>query len=448
MTTITPRTFKGTRDFLPEEMIFREEIIDKLKKVFTKYGFEPLETPSIEYLDILTGKYGPESDKLIYKLAYKGGEELALRYDLTVPLCRVIAMNPNISKPFKRYQIQPVWRAEKPQLHQGRFREFYQCDADTVGSDSILVDAEFIILTDEILKELGFKNYKIKINNRKILRGIIEFLGINPELEATFLRSLDKLDKIGMEGVNEELIGKGFSKEIINKINEILNISLEKNSNDVINILNKKIYSVPSFTEGLNEIEALFNYLEMTDIDKNSYKFDLYLARGLDYYTGIIYESITDDLPHLGSLTGGGRYDNLIGTFLGRDIPASGTTIGLDRIFTAMRQLNLLPNEKTRTQVMICLFGKEYIKNSIELASMLRKEGFNTEIYFECDKLNKQFSYADKKGIPLVIVEGPDEIKEGKITLKNMSDRTQIKVDKSKLVETINSFIFEKFKTI
>ncbi len=441
MKNITPRTFKGTKDFLPEEMITREEIIDKLKTIFTKYGFQPLETPSIEYLDILTGKYGTEDEKLIYRLAYKGGKELALRYDLTVPLCRVIAMNPEISKPFKRYQIQPVWRADKPQMHQGRFREFYQCDADTVGSDSALVDVEFIVMTDEILKELGFKEYKIRINNRKILKGIIEFLGINPDLENSFLRSLDKLDKIGMEGVNEELIKKGFSEDVINKINNILHISLEKDSRDVIDILGKKIDSVSSFKDGLKEIEILFDYLEMTEVDKNNYKFDLYLARGLEYYTGIIYESVIESLPHMGSLTGGGRYDKLIGTLIGRDIPASGTTIGLDRIFTAMEQLKILPEKRTKTQVMICLFGKEFIRNSMTLASMLRKEGFNTEIYFEEDKLNKQFSYADKKGIPIVIIEGPDEIKGDKIGIKNMIDRTQINIPKEKLIETIRDLL-------
>jgi len=441
MKNITPRTFKGTKDFLPEEMITREEIIDKLKAIFTKYGFQPLETPSIEYLDILTGKYGTEDEKLIYKLSYKGGNELALRYDLTVPLCRVIAMNPEISKPFKRYQIQPVWRADKPQIHQGRYREFYQCDADTVGSNSILIDAEFIVMTDEILKELGFKEYKIRINNRKILRGIIEFLDINPDLENSFLRSLDKLDKIGMEGVNEELIKKGFSKDVINKINNILHISLEKDSRNVIDLLGKKIDSVSSFMDGLKEIVLLFDYLEMTDVDKSNYKFDLYLARGLEYYTGIIYESVIETLPHMGSLTGGGRYDKLIGTLIGRDIPASGTTIGLDRIFTAMEQLKILPEKRTKTQVMICLFGKEFIRNSMTLASILRKEGFNTEIYFEEDKLNKQFSYADKKGIPIVIIEGPDEIKEDKIGIKNMIDRTQINIPKEKLIETIRDLL-------
>ncbi len=440
MTAITPRIFKGMRDFLPEEMIPREEIIEKLKTIFQKYGFQPIETPSIEFLEILTGKYG-EDEKLIYKLAYKGGNELALRYDLTVPLSRVVAMNPEISKPFKRYQIQPVWRADKPQLNQGRFREFYQCDADTVGSNSIFADAEFIIITDEILNELGFKEYSIRINNRKILKGIIEFLGINPKLEGSFLRSLDKLDKIGLDGVNDELSKKGFSNDVIDKINDILEISTEGDSRNVIDLLNEKFESVSSFKEGLDEIKILFDYLEMTDIEKNNYNFDLYLARGLEYYTGIIYESVVDSLPHLGSLTGGGRYNKLIGTFAGRDIPATGTTIGLDRIFTAMKQLNILPEKKTRTQVLICNFGNEFIKNSLSSASLLRKEGFNTEIYFEEDKINKQFSYANKNGIPIVIIEGSDEIKEGKISIKNMIDRTQISIHKEQLADKVREII-------
>ncbi|MFC1562881.1 histidine--tRNA ligase [candidate division KSB1 bacterium] len=440
MPTITPRIFKGTRDFLPEEMIPREEIIDKLKTIFQKYGFQPLETPSIEFLDILTGKYG-EDERLIYKLAYKGGNELALRYDLTVPLSRVIAMNPEVGRPFKRYQIQPVWRAEKPQLNQGRFREFYQCDADTIGSDSIFADVEFIIITDEILNELGFEGYKIRINSRKILKGIIEFLGINPKLEGSFLRSLDKLDKIGFEGVNDELSRTGFSSDVIDKINNILQISMEKDSRDVIDLLSEKIASVSSFRDGLDEVKTLFEYLEMTDIDKSNYKFDLYLARGLEYYTGIIYESVVSRLPHMGSLTGGGRYDKLIGTFAGKDIPATGTTIGLDRIFAAMKQLNILPEKKTRTQVLICNFGNEFIKNSIEAASVLRKEGFNTEVYYKDDKINKQFSYANKNGIPVVVIEGMDEIKEGKISIKNMIDRTQISVSKERLIDRVREII-------
>lgn len=443
MSTIKPRLFKGTRDFLPDEMIAREEIIFILKKTFHKYGFQPLETPSIEYLDILTGKYGEEGEKLIYKLAYKGGNELALRYDLTVPLCRVMAMNPGITKPFKRYQIQPVWRADKPQLNQGRFREFYQCDIDTIGSDSIAVDTEFILITDEILSRLGFTEYKIRINSRKVLSGIIERLGVDASLESRFLITLDKLDKIGKDGVYRELTEKGFSQDVQNKLDGILNISLNRKPIEAIELLKKTVTDNPSLAKGIAELETLFKYLDISGIDKKNYVFDLHLARGLDYYTGIIYESVLENLPHMGSLTGGGRYDNLISTFINRDIPASGTTIGLDRIFAAMKQLNILPGGKSRTQVLVSVFDENSIDNSIKTASILRGAGLNVEMYYEPQKIHKQFSYADKEGIPLVIIEGPDEKDDGTVTIKNMVERNQATVEKNRLIETIHAILSE-----
>ncbi|MCK4966383.1 histidine--tRNA ligase [bacterium] len=441
MNKITPRIFKGTRDFLPDEMIAREEIINTLKRIFQKYGFQPLETPSIEFLDILTGKYGKEGEKLIYKLAYKGGNELALRFDLTVPLCRVMAMNPGITKPFKRYQIQPVWRADKPQLKQGRFREFFQCDIDTVGSDSIVVDAEFILITDEILKELGFTDYKIRVNSRKVLRGIIEYLGIDISSESVFLITLDKLDKIGKDGVYGELSEKGFSKDVQKKLDNILNVSKDKKPRETADILKKTLEGIPALSEGIEELETLFDYLDEAGMENKNYTFDLYLARGLDYYTGIINESVLEGLPRMGSLTGGGRYDNLIGTFINRDIPASGTTIGLDRIFAAMQQLNILPGGKSRTQVLVSLFDKDSVKRSIEIASLLRGEGLNVEVYYETQKIHKQFSYADKKGIPLVVIEGPDEVKNGKVTVKNMTERAQVTIHRGELIETIRKML-------
>lgn len=430
---IKPRIFKGTRDFLPEIMIQRERIISVLKKVFMRYGFQPMETPSIEYLEILTGKYGEEGDKLIYPLAYKGGKELALRYDLTVPLSRVIAMNRHMQMPFKRFQIQPVWRADQPQLRQGRYREFYQCDADTVGTTSILADTEIIRLTYDILNELGFKSFVIRINSRKILAGIMEMAGLPDEMEDTICRSLDKLEKIGMKGVHDELKVKGLSEESIDILMKILDAKGEPS--EIISHLSNHPRISQSVQDALEEIDELFKHINSFGIPSGFYRWDLHLARGLDYYTGPIFESVLKDQQHIGSLTGGGRFDRLVGTFLGNDIPAVGTTIGLDRIFTAMQQMEMLEDKKSGVELLVCRFGKAETEHNIKIAQDLRDAGFAVEIYPETDKLKKQFGFADKRGIPLVVVQGPDEVTENVVTVKNLKTGVQEKVSRSNLRE-------------
>jgi len=437
---ITPRIFKGTRDFLPSEMNVREEIIRRMVSVFRRYGFQPMETPSLEFFDILTGKYGEEEEKMVYTLSYKGGRELALRYDLTVPLCRVIAMNRHLPKPFKRYQIQPVWRADRPQLKQGRFREFYQCDVDTVGSDSLLVDVEIITLSYDILKELGFREFIIRINSRKILRGIIDFLGLDVSKETEVCRSIDKLDKIGRKGVEEELKSTGYPDGTIYKLLDILdkfdtpdNIfeALEKWSSS------DSPHSSPSLKEGISEMRKILD--GVTHIPDKFWTWDLHLARGLDYYTGPIFETVLPSAPHIGSLTGGGRYDNLIGLFTGEDVPACGTTIGMDRIFSAMEQLHILPTINTTTEVMVCLFDESHINQNLLRVRKLREAGINTEGYFKTDKLKKQFAYADKMGIPVVLVEGPDETAMGVVTLKLLATGEQIVVSEQEIISFIKN---------
>ena len=428
---IRPRVFKGTRDFLPEVMIQRERIIAALKKIFTRYGFQPMETPSIEYLEILTGKYGEDGDKLIYPLAYKGGKELALRYDLTVPLSRVIAMNRQIQMPFKRFQIQPVWRADQPQLRQGRYREFYQCDADTVGTSSILADTEIISLTYDILKELGFKNFIIRINSRKILTGIMDMAELPNKMEDSICRSLDKLEKIGMSGVRDELGIKGLSSESINALMSILDV--KGAPSEIISHLSKHPRASSLVEEALKELEELFTHINSFGIPADAYRWDLHLARGLDYYTGPIFESVLTDQHHIGSLTGGGRFDRLVGTFLGADIPAVGTTIGLDRIFAAMGQLNMLEENKSGVELMVCRFGKAETENNIKVAQDLRNEGFSVELYPEPDKLKKQFGFADKRGIPIVIVQGPDEVSQNIVTVKNLKSGVQETLSRNEL---------------
>lgn len=425
---IQPRLFKGARDFLPERMIPREQILEVMRGAFRKYGFEPLETPAIEYLEVLAGKYGDDADRLIYRLNYKTGtkDEAALHYDLTVPFSRVIAMNPNLPKPFKRYQIQPVWRADTPQPNQGRFREFYQCDVDTVGSTSMLCDAEVIAVSYEVLKALGFERFVIKLNNRKILNGLVQFVGLDASHTGEVCRSIDKLDKISFDEVGKELAEKGYNDETIARIKEVMSM---KSLEGVKTLMGH----IPMAAEGIAETEQLISYLDSLGVDPANYRFEITLARGLDYYTGPIYESYLPDHPHIGSLSGGGRYDTLIGMFSGKDTPAVGCALGLDRIFTAMEQLGMLPKRNTRTRALVILFDANGVNESLKIAAELRAAGINTEVYPEPAKLKKQFSFADDKGIPYVVIAGENEIQQGVVTVKSMTTGEQTEVKRSEL---------------
>ncbi|MFZ1702895.1 MAG: histidine--tRNA ligase [Saprospiraceae bacterium] len=422
MNKIQPRIFKGTRDFLPNEMIHREEVQKIMRSVFQKYGFEPIETPAIEYLNVLTGKYGEDADRLIYRLKYKEGtkDEAALHYDLTVPFSRVIAMNKDLPKPFKRYQIQPVWRADSPQPKQGRFREFIQCDIDAVGSKSMLVDAEIICIVNEILTALKFQNFIIKINNRKVLNGLVTYIGLDSSWTAEICRSIDKLDKISFSEVAKELKEKNLPDASIEKLKTVVS-----GGTITITETEKLVKGIPVGEEGVTELKYLFAYLTSMNIPKENFVFEISLARGLDYYTGPIFETTLPEHPHIGSLTGGGRYDELIGSFSGIDTPAVGTSLGLDRILSAMKQLNMLDKAQTRTKILVTSFSKETIIASLNVASMFRQLGVNTEIFHEPIKLKSQFSYADKKGIKYVAILGDDEIKNSTITIKDMTTGEQ-----------------------
>ena len=425
MEKIKPRIYSGTRDFLPEEMLQRDAVVETIKGAFRRYGFLPLETPAIEYLDILLGKYGEEGDRLIYRLAYDDGRTLALRYDLTVPLSRLVAMyQGQLALPFKRYQIQPVWRADRPQIRQGRFREFYQCDADTVGSASPLADAEIVALTHEILSALGFENFLIRINHRSILRAITLHSGLRVEDEAAVCRCIDKLDKVGLDGVRREMADSGFSDAVIEKIFGVL--ALEGEAGEVLAALAEKLGGVEGAEEGIARTGELLDAVAALGVPPERFRLDLYLARGLDYYTGPIFESVLPEHPHIGSLTGGGRYDELIGLYSGVDVPATGTTIGLDRIFAAMGQLGMLAGARTTTQVLVVNFGGESLAAALAFAGSLRRAGVAAEVYFEPAKLKKQFSYADKKGIPNVAIIGEEEAAAGKVSIKELASGEQV----------------------
>jgi len=432
---IEPRLFKGTRDFLPDMMIRKQYMTDKLRAIFERYGFEPVETPAMEFYDILVGKYGGESEKLIYPLAYRDGRTLALRYDLTVPLARLVAMNPELPMPFKRYQIQPVWRADNPQLRQGRFREFVQCDVDTVGAASVLADAEIMGMIDACLMELGVRGFVLKVNNRKILFALATHMGLSEEKGAEIIRIMDKRDRVGLEGMQKELAEAGFKKKAIDAVTRFTEI---KGSNaEKIAATVEVLEGDSRAKEGAEEIRVIFASLAEQGIDEARYDFDPALARGLDYYTGPIFEAVLPDQPHIGSLCGGGRYDKLIGRYAGREVPATGTTIGLDRIIAAMEQLNLLPASGTKVDALVCLFDEAGAGATQRAAAALRKAGLNVDTYFEPGKLKKQFAYADKRGIPVVVVIGPDEVAANKATVKNMKTGEQKLVAFDEMAQTV-----------
>lgn len=453
MEIVKPSIPRGMRDFLPEQMLKRKFVMDKIKTVFERYGYQPLETPAVETIEVLSGKYGEEGDQLLFKILKRGtGIEKAgtdipeqrihnyrdivdfgLRYDLTVPFSRVVAMYQNeISLPFKRYQMQPVWRADRPQ--KGRYREFYQCDADVVGTTAMLADAEIVALIHDVLKDLGFNRFKIRINNRKILSGIVEYAGVAAERGNTVCIAIDKLEKIGLDGVKAELQERDIPESAIARILPILELkgSADTIFTDIADILKAS----EKGSAGVAETRELFGLIAELGIPSENYALDLYLARGLEYYTGPIYESVVEE-PKIGSLTGGGRYDELVGMFLGKNIPATGTTIGIERIIDVMTELNMLPEAKTSTRALVTVFNAETRAASLSCVRMLRAAGINAEIYCDSGGLKKQFGYADKKGIPYVIIIGPDEAAKNEFTLKHMTSGEQQSVKPENLLNIL-----------
>ncbi len=457
MAIVKPSLAKGTRDFSPSEMGKRNFIFNTLKRVFQKYGYSEIQTPSFENLSTLTGKYGDEGDKLIFKILNSGDylskvseqvwseknsvklipqiSEKALRYDLTVPFARYVVMHQNdLAFPFKRFQIQPVWRADRPQ--RGRYREFYQCDVDVVGSESLLNEAEFVLIYWEALLALGLKDFTIKINNRKILTGIAEIIG-KPELIVDMTVAIDKLDKIGLEGVNKELLERGFTMVDLEVLRPI--ILLEGSNAEKLASLKTVLASSEKGMQGIAEIEQVFNYISAFKVDENLLEriveVDITLARGLNYYTGCIFEVKTNEVA-MGSIGGGGRYDDLTGMFGLKDLSGVGVSFGADRIYDVLEELDLFPKlTVTSSKILIVNFDKESEAYSIPLLSALRKEGIAVELYPTAAKLKKQMSYADAKRIPFVLLVGTEEMESGELTLKNMESGEQMKVKLSVLIE-------------
>lgn len=448
-----PSIPKGTRDFTPAEMVRRNYIFDTVKAVFQRYGFLPIETPAMENLSTLMGKYGEEGDKLLFKILNSGDflkdadatlladknsvkvtsqiSEKGLRYDLTVPFARFVVQHQSeITFPFKRYQIQPVWRADRPQ--KGRYREFFQCDVDVVGSDSLLNEVELIQIVDEVYRRLNI-NVVLKINNRKILAGIAQTIG-QPERIVDITVAIDKLDKIGLEKVNEELVDKGLPQAAIDQLQPI--IQLAGTNAEKLDVLRTVIGQSEVGLKGIEEVETILNYLAAIGINLDV-ELDLTLARGLNYYTGAIFEVKAKDVA-IGSITGGGRYDDLTGIFGLKDVSGVGISFGADRIYDVMTQLNLFPeNHQATTKVLFVNFGKKEELHCLSLLQQVRAAGINAELYPEQDKMKKQMGYADKKQIPYVAIIGEDEMNQHKITLKSMASGEQQLVDIQGLIDVI-----------
>lgn len=435
---------KGTRDYLPAQIRTRGGVIETVKRVFESFGYAPMETPALERLDVLTGKYGDEADRLIFRVLKRGaagerGEaDLGLRYDLTVPLARVMAANQNLPKPFKRYQIQPVWRAERPQ--KGRFREFVQCDVDCVGTASVLADAEMVAVMHETLAALGFKNYRISVNHRKILSAFMDYAGVPAELKFAAIRAMDKLDKVGRDGVEAELAASDVPEPAAD---EIMNVLFDpKNSGR----FNYYLTAAQAFAgdydegrEGVADMHNLAEYVHHFGVPDDVVSFDLHMARGLDYYTGPIYEAFVAE-GGVGSVAGGGRYDQLIAKLGGPDLPATGTSFGLERIITLLADRETAGGDAA--DVLVAVYDKSVLQDALEVAAEIRAAGATCEVYLEPSaKLAKQFGYADAKGIPFVAVVGPDEVAKGVVQLKDLAKREQVEIPRADLAAAVANIL-------
>ncbi len=448
-----PSIPSGTRDFSPTEMLLRNFIFETLRHVFQRYSYFPIETPAMENLSTLLGKYGEEGDKLLFKILNSGDFmskadlslanepnrmalqlcEKGLRYDLTVPFARYVVQHQNdIVFPFKRYQMQPVWRADRPQ--KGRYREFYQCDVDIIGSNSLVNEVEIVQIIDDVFKLLNV-NIIIKINNRKILNGIADSVGESDKFMDITV-AIDKLDKIGIEKVNEELLSKGLSQNAVDALQPIVN--LHGSTDEKFAVLAKQFETSEIGKKGLEELQTVFDYIKAMNINAEI-EFDISLARGLSYYTGAIVEVKAKDMQ-IGSICGGGRYDDLTGIFGLPNVSGVGVSFGAERIYDVMEHLNLFPKESSvSTKILFINFGAKETKYCLPMLAEIRKAKCSAEMYPDAVKMKKQMEYADKRGIPYVAIVGETEIEEQKITLKNLKTGSQSKLSLYEVIDVLNS---------
>lgn len=426
------RVLKGFRDYLPDDMILRQQLTETFRTVFEQHGFEPIDTPTLEYLDVLAGKAG-ENETLMYSFEDHGGRNVGLRYDLTVPLARFIAMHENdVVLPFKRYHIAPVWRAEKPQ--RGRFREFIQCDADIVGSSSMLADAEGISVLADALHAVNLPQAVISINHRRLLQAMARLAGVNEEHSGGVFRAIDKLDKIGDDGVRTELVTSGVSER---SADQVLALVTEQGEPDeLLANADRRLAGIDDGPEAVQELRDLVRHLQDLGVHRHSWKIDLSLARGIDYYTGPVCEARVES-PRVGSIAGTGRYDGLVGNFLGRQIPATGISLGFERILEVVREYNLLDVSPATADAFVA-YHPETIGEASRIARELRQEGLRIDQSILDNKsIGAQLKYADRRGIPYAIIASSGELDRGVISLKNLRDGSQSEVSISLLAERL-----------
>jgi histidyl-tRNA synthetase len=418
LTRIEPRTLKGFRDYLPEAMIPRERLIETARRVYRSYGFSPIDTPALEYLEILTGKGSEETDKQLYRFQDHGGRDVGMRFDLTVPLARFVAQHVNeLGTPFKRYHIATVWRGENTQ--RGRYREFMQCDFDTIGTLAVAADIETGLVIHDLMRAIGFEKFQIRVNNRMVLNGLLEKLGL-ADRSVAVLRALDKLGKAGREVVASEMIETAGATT--QQANDVLRLSeLSGNNDEVLKQLGPLVAGNERGEQGVARLAELLAAVQAAGVSQERLRLDVSIARGLDYYTGTIFETFLEELPGIGSVCSGGRYDNLAELYTSQQLPGIGASLGLDRLLAAMEELGMLPKVTTPAEVFIAYFDGSRLHDYLRLASQLRSAGLGVEIYPEPKKLGPQLKYADRRGFRVAVISGEQEFSAKSVQLKNLA---------------------------
>lgn len=427
------RVLSGFRDFLPAQMRVRQHVTGILRDIFERFGYEPLDTPTLEAIEVLQGKIG-QDEKLLYRFADHGGRDVGMRYDLTIPLARVVAMHANdLVLPFKRYHMGPVWRADRPQ--KGRFREFWQCDADIVGTKSVIADAEGVAVYNAALSGLGFTEYAIRVNHRAVLAALAPYAGLPDSAAVPIIRAIDKLDKVGPGGVKDELAGRGIAADAADRVLDLISVS--GTTDDVLGQLRHRLVGNTAAQAGLDDLARLFEYAAAFGVPEGKAVLFPALARGLDYYTGPVYETYVPE-GGVGSLGGGGRYDGLIGALGGRDLPATGISVGLERILVVMEERGMAGAANGSAQVLVAILPSDDPLPSLALAGELRAAGIHTEVALDPSrKLLDQFIYAERKGIPTALIAGSDERANGTVQVRDLATREQRAVPRAALVATL-----------
>ncbi|HYV37056.1 MAG TPA: histidine--tRNA ligase [Gemmataceae bacterium] len=438
---IEPRTLKGFRDYLPAQMIPREEMLEKTRRVYRSYGFAPIDTPALEYTEILLGKGGEETDKQLYRFTDHGGRDIALRFDLTVPLARFVSQHSNtVGLPFKRYHVGPVWRGENTQ--RGRYREFWQCDFDTIGTLSNAADIETALVIHDLMRALGFERFTIRINNRMVLNGLLEELGLADKVKSLLI-ALDKLGKIGPDAVAKDMVEKSGIQ--LEQAQRVLALAQTEGTNtEVLDRVQKDFGSNAKAAEGVRRLRELVDVAKAAGIPEARIRLDLAIARGLDYYTGTIYETFLDDLPGIGSVCSGGRYDNLAKLFTKQELPGVGSSLGLDRLLAAMEELKLLPNATTPAPVLVVQFDASKLGEYQAMARTLRAAGIGVEVFPDAKKIGPQLQYAEKRGFKVALIAGSTEFEQGVWKVKTLATREEATVPAANVVEMLRGKVMEQ----